>query len=134
MQSLSEYSIYCILIFYRSSHLRCFIEISLNSQENTCSRVSFLVKLQALGVFLWTLRNFWEHIFYRTPPDDCLWFFTIHPFNMSKSVFSSTQCTLHAWRFLLIGSKKLWCSFRLLCIWFLKLNQQDTGVNSSRIQ
>ena len=36
---------------YRSSHGRCFVkvllEISHNSQENTCVRVSFLIKLQA---------------------------------------------------------------------------------------
>ena len=35
-----------------SSHLRCsvkkvFLEVSRNSQENTCSRVSFFIKLQA---------------------------------------------------------------------------------------
>ena len=47
-------------------------------QKNTCARISFLIKLQAsslqlyqkrdsgTGVFLWTLRNFSEHLFYRT--------------------------------------------------------------------
>ena len=40
------------LITIRSSHQRCSIrkgvlEISQNSQENTCARVSFLIKLQA---------------------------------------------------------------------------------------
>ena len=40
-----------------------FLEISQNSQENTCARLSFLIKLQAppekeTGVFLWILRNF----------------------------------------------------------------------------
>ena len=52
-----------------------FLETSQNSQENTCVRVSLLMKLQAsglklylkrdsgTGVFLWILRNF-----YRTPP------------------------------------------------------------------
>ena len=39
-----------------SSHPRCsekrvFLEISQNSQENTCARVSFLIKLQASGRF-----------------------------------------------------------------------------------
>ena len=28
-----------------------FLEISQNSQENTCARGSFLIKLQALGIF-----------------------------------------------------------------------------------
>ena len=37
-----------------------FLEILQNSQENTCARVSFLIKLQAsgTGVFLWILWNF----------------------------------------------------------------------------
>ena len=47
-----------------------FLEISQTSQENTCARVTFLIKLQALGlqlyekrdsstdVFLWILQNF----------------------------------------------------------------------------
>ena len=35
-----------------------FLEISHNSQENTCARVSFIIKLQASGVFLWILWNF----------------------------------------------------------------------------
>ena len=44
---------------------KVFLEISQNSKENTCARVSFLIKLQALqlyqkrdsgtGVFLWVL-------------------------------------------------------------------------------
>ena len=38
--------------YFRSSYLRCsvkkvFLEISQNSQENTCARDSFLIKLQA---------------------------------------------------------------------------------------
>ena len=42
----------CSLSNYRSSHQRCsikkvFLEISQDSQENTCARVSFLIKLQA---------------------------------------------------------------------------------------
>ena len=40
----------------KSSHQRCsvkklFVKISQNSQENTCARVSFLIKLQAWGIF-----------------------------------------------------------------------------------
>ena len=49
---------------------KVFLEISQNSQENTCDRVSFLIKLQAwalqfylkrdsgTGIFLWILWNF----------------------------------------------------------------------------
>ena len=46
----------------RCSVKKVFLAISQNSQENTCARVFFLVKLQArdsgTGVFLWILRNF----------------------------------------------------------------------------
>ena len=83
---------------FRSSHQRCsvkkvFLEVSQNSQENTCARVSFFNKAAAwkhlcqslffdkvanfikkrdsgTGVFMWILWNFWEHLFHRTPPDD----------------------------------------------------------------
>ena len=47
----------------RSSHGRCsvekvFLEISQNSQENTCARASFLIKLQASDL-RWLLLYFW---------------------------------------------------------------------------
>ena len=50
---------------YRSSHQRCSMKKGVlrnfqNSQEDTCVRVSFLIKLQGE-----------EHLFYRTPLDDC---------------------------------------------------------------
>ena len=61
----------------RSSYQRCsikkeFLKLLQNSQENTCVRVSFLMKLQASGqqlhskrdtgssVFLWILQMFYE--------------------------------------------------------------------------
>ena len=59
------------------------LEISQNSQRNTCAIVSFLTKLHALGwqlywkrdfgagVFPWILQSFKEHLFYKTPLDDC---------------------------------------------------------------
>ena len=54
---------------------KTYLKILQNSQENTCSRVSFLVKLQAWGtracVFQWILRIYLEHLFYKTPPGDC---------------------------------------------------------------
>ena len=46
------------VVSFRSSHQRCsvkkvFLEISQNSQENTCVRVSFLIKLQASSLQLY---------------------------------------------------------------------------------
>ena len=68
-------------VTFRSSHRRCsenvFLGISQNLQENTCARVSFLIKLwkkdSGKGVFLWILQNFQEHFFHRTPLGDCFW-------------------------------------------------------------
>ena len=49
-------------IAQRCSIKKMLLEISQNSQENTCARVSFLIKLQArdsgTSVFLWILQNF----------------------------------------------------------------------------
>ena len=42
---------------------KVFLEISQNWQENTCAWVSFLIKLQGSGLFLWILWNFLEHLF-----------------------------------------------------------------------
>ena len=44
---------------------KVFLEISQNSQENTCARVSFLIKLQASCEFCEISKN---TIFYRTTP------------------------------------------------------------------
>ena len=62
----------------RSGHQRCsvkkmFLEISQNSQENTCARDSFLKKLQGYCNFIKkeALAYFEEHLSYRTSPGDC---------------------------------------------------------------
>ena len=96
-------------VVWRCSLKKVFLKISQNSQENTCVRVSFLIKLQASGkisknTFLteqlrWLLLAFQseacksikketlgqvfscefcesskQHLFYRTPPNDCFCF------------------------------------------------------------
>ena len=60
---------------------KVFLEISQNSQENNCARVSFLIKLQALQLYLkkrlWcryfpvNFAKFLRAFFYRTPLSDC---------------------------------------------------------------
>ena len=66
-----------------------FLNFFQNSQENMCVRASFLIKLQAwgfspatllkrdsgTGVFLWILRNFWEHLFDRIALGGCFWLY-----------------------------------------------------------
>ena len=52
-------------VFYK----KIFLEISQNSQENICARVSFL----STGVFLWILRNFWDKFFSQNALDGCFW-------------------------------------------------------------
>ena len=72
--------VFCISSNNRSSHRRCSVKngvlrnFARFTGKHLC-QVSFLIKLQAescgTGVFLWILRNFLEHLFYRTPRDDC---------------------------------------------------------------
>ena len=46
------------VVIRRCSVKKVFLEISHKSQENTCAKVSSLIKLQASGrVFLWILQN-----------------------------------------------------------------------------
>ena len=57
---------------FGSSHWRCsvkmvFLDSSQNSQEYTCARVSFLIKLQACEFS----ENFKNTFSTRTPPNDC---------------------------------------------------------------
>ena len=62
---------------YRSNNRRCsvkivFLEVSQNSQENTCARASFLIKLQAFKVA--SLRPetlLKKRLWHRCFPDDC---------------------------------------------------------------
>ena len=70
---------------YRSSHRQCsvkkvFLEISQNSQENTCARASFLIKLQA------EVCNF-------TKKETLAQVFSCEFYEISKSTFS----TEHLW-------------------------------------
>ena len=109
-----------------------------NSQENTCVRVSFLTKLQVLacklikkliksnsgtGVFLWILRNFKEHLFYRTPTDDCFWSQPVETIldvkAAIKKVFSGVSvCTI--WK---TAMKYIPCVGNLYCKLYLNLKK-----------
>ena len=56
-----------------------FLQMSQNSQENSCATASglrpatLLKRDSGTGVFLWILWHFYEHLFYRTPPGDCFY-------------------------------------------------------------
>ena len=66
---------------------KVFLEISQNSQENTCARVSFLIKHLCLGPATLLKKRLWHRCFfvnfvkflriafYRTPLDDCFYFY-----------------------------------------------------------
>ena len=83
-------------IGFTSSHRRCSIKkvafpvISKNSQENSCARVTFLIKLKASAcnfikketlaqvlsceffkISKNTFQNFYKNVFYRTPSSNC---------------------------------------------------------------
>ena len=57
LKSSLDISDIIIGVFYRSSHKSCsvkkvFLENSQSSQENTCARISFLIRLQTWDLFL----------------------------------------------------------------------------------
>ena len=59
----------------RSSHRRfsiknVFLQISQNSRENTCARISSL-RDSSTGFFLWIFWNLKDHFFYKTPLGNC---------------------------------------------------------------
>ena len=70
--NINENKSHFILPFYSKavdqscSVKKVFLEISQNSKENTCARV-YYERNSGTGVFLWILRNFQEHLSYRTP-------------------------------------------------------------------
>ena len=69
------------------------LEISQNSQENTCVKVSILIKLQvsgnfikidsSTGAFLWILRNVQEHLFLQ---NTCGGYFCIKSFVLGLGI------------------------------------------------
>ena len=107
---------------------KVFLEISQNSQENTCARVSFLIKLQALacnfikkeiltqvfsGEFCETSKN---TFFYRTPPDYCFCIACCH----IKAVGNMSDKTVHM--FYHLGNKLiLMAIFTIFVIFNLEL-------------
>ena len=70
----------------RSSHQRCSVRKSVLinftkfTGKHLCQSPFFNKKDSGTGVFLWILWNFYEHLFHRTPPDDCVsnWFADIY--------------------------------------------------------
>ena len=86
-----------------------FLKISQSSQENTCG-----------------LRNFQEHLFYRTPLDDCFWLFpaTLLKWGTASSVWKTSdeyslsrntnlRSTVQVYHFFL-GSINFQCMFSLV--------------------
>ena len=53
-------------VAWRCSVKKVFLEILQNSQENTCARVSFLIKLQVSGCEFCEISK--DTFFHRTPP------------------------------------------------------------------
>ena len=80
---LIEWSMLLLIVkrlIYRSSHRRCSVKKDvLRNFAKITGKHPCQVKLQAYkrdsgtGIFLWIFQNFWEHLFYRTPPEECFW-------------------------------------------------------------
>ena len=64
---------------HRSSHRRCSAKKGVGENfVNFTGKYLFLIKWQTFrysntGVFLWNLRNFEEHLLWRTSANDCSW-------------------------------------------------------------
>ena len=65
-------------VVQRCSVKKVLLEISQNSQESTCARVFFVIKLQAwasgTGAFLWILRSFHERLLLQKTPGVCFYY------------------------------------------------------------
>ena len=68
---------------------KLFLKTSQHSQES-CRPATLLKRDSNTGFFLWILRNFQEHLFWRTSVNHCLWFFkkaTEHQFNQDLGTY-----------------------------------------------
>ena len=84
-------------VIANEAHLRADYEIFRSSHRRWSIEKSILGNFAKFtSVFLWILQNFWEHLFYRTPPDDCLWTFSVQNTNMLnvKNIGNANQSTL----------------------------------------
>ena len=132
----SYYSYYKVLniiqvaVAQRCSVKNIFLEISQNSQENTCSWVSFLIKLQALVCIFpysdWIRKDTSKNTFsYRTSPVAA----SVQSFNSTwETSYPQIYKTFHPWFYLHFVDffwgrtfyKVLWC-FRTFFQELLKL-------------
>ena len=104
--------IYGEAIVQRCSVKKVFLEISKNSQENTCARVSFLIKLQAFGLRPATLlkKRLWYTCFpvnfvkfLRAPFFiEHLWWLVLFMLRISKFSDAATGGVLQKYMFLKI--------------------------------
>ena len=87
----------------RCSVKKAFLEISQNSEENTCAKVSFLIKLQALAFrpATWLKKRLWDRCFpvnftkcLRTP------LFIEHPYwlLLFRNESNSAVCSSFIWK------------------------------------
>ena len=67
---------------------KMFLEISQNSQENTCARISFLIKLQALTT-PFIIEHLWRLLLLFVNLNSCMFFTRSHGFStlVSKTTF-----------------------------------------------
>ena len=96
-----------------------FLKISQCSQENTCARVSILMKVASLslqlylkktdtGVCLWILRNFWKYLYLHKTSVDCFWrkaiFRPIFSLKSSENLWFSHDFRVNRSQFICLNS------------------------------
>lgn len=69
---ISRFIILNAIFFYEVFYKKAPLKFLQTLQENSCGRVSFLIKFQVWGLQLYfkKLQNFEEHPFYRAPPKE----------------------------------------------------------------
>ena len=113
----------------RCSIKNVFLEISQNSQENTCARDSFVIKLQACdlqpyykrvsdtGVFLWILQNSKNTYFYRTPLLAAFVFFYL------STIFTACLIvSLSLFHYIILSAFLSVCKFACILPWLFVSN------------
>ena len=147
-QSLSKLSIYCILIFFRSTHHKCSIKRAVLKNfakfiGKHLSHSLFFNKIAGPRSATLLKKRLWQRCFtlnfakfletsflQRTSGQLLLTFYHQSNEYERPSFFSSTQGIVFVYIacvkcFLISGSMKAVCNFRLFWVWLLKLKQNS---------
>ena len=139
----------CIIFVYRSSRSevfckKVFLEISKNSQENTCARVSFLYSCRARPASMCNPSAILDFCFILVASNTVIWasLFGAHRFKLEVEnfifhvvVFSRETFQTLAWKFLLCVSQKVFGAYifpNFVLVWYI-VAEKLVKTNSRRV-